>query len=195
MRDEHLDILVAHGDEGTLSILVSTLESLSHRVVARVTTGKELVAEARQRDPDLIISNVELRDMDGIEALIEASRHDPKPSVIVAKKEHMDKVEKALEDHVMAYLVEPVTEDDLRPTIYLVRRRFEQFQELKDKVDTLEEALEARKTVEKAKGIVMRTKGLDEESAYQFLRKLSNDRRKKIAEVAEAVLLAEQIAV
>lgn len=193
MNDPSLDILVAHGDDDLRDILVSTLGTMSHRVIAQVATGRELVAEARERDPDLIISNVELRDMDGIDALIEISRHAPKPSVILAQKEHMDKVEKALEDHVMAYLVEPVTQDDLRPTIYLVRRRFEQFRELQSKVDTLEEALAARKTVEKAKGILMRTKGLDEESAYRTLRKMANDRRKKIAEVAEAVLMAEQL--
>lgn len=191
--EESLDVLVAHSDPGRREHLQEVLEGMEHKVVSSVATGRALIKECLRLNPDLIVSNVDLDDMDGIDALIEASRHEPRPSVIVASDDDMEKVEKALEDHVMAYLVEPVDQDTLRPTIYLVRQRFEQFQELRQEIRDLKSALSARKSVERAKGLLMRERNLDEDAAYRLLRKTANDRRKTMAEVAEALLLAREL--
>jgi AmiR/NasT family two-component response regulator len=190
---ESLDILIAHGDDERRARLRAILEGMEHRIIASVSRGKDLIADVLHHHPDLIVSSVRLEDMKGVDALIEACRHDPRPSVIVAAEEDMDEVEKALEDHVMAYLVEPVDADTLRPTIYLVRRRFEQYQELRREVRELKDSLEARKSIERAKGLLMRQRGLGEDAAYKLLRKTANDRRKAIVDVAEALLLADEM--
>lgn len=189
-----LKILVAHPDEGQRRVLAAMLDAMEHTVVSLVASGQALIADALRLGPDLIISAVQLEGMDGVDALIEASRHEPRPAVIVTTQDDLDKVEEAMQDHVMAYLIQPVTEVDLRPTIYLVHRRFEQFQELRREVKELKAALEARKTIERAKGILMRKRNLSEEDAYQLLRKTANDGRTTIVQVAEALLLAEKMA-
>ena len=190
---ETLSIVVCHAEDETRADLCRKVESLSYEVIATPTNGRELIADVLRLHADVIVTGISLDDMDGIEALVSICRHEPKPSVIVTDEAHMDKVEEALQDHVMAYLIEPVDENDLRATLYLVRRRFEQFEELRKEIGELKSALAGRKSIERAKGVLMRKQGLDEESAYKRLRKLANDKRKSIVDVAEALLLAEEI--
>lgn len=123
--------------------------------------------------------------------MIDIARVCPIPSVIVTKRSDLQAVERALDDHVMAYLVEPIEQDDLRPTIQLAMTRFEQFSELQKEVQDLKGALQARKMIEKAKGLLMKKRSLDEATAFRLLQTTANKERRKLVEVAEALLLAD----
>lgn len=182
-------ILVCHRDAARRAELQSALESLGHAVVAAVGKRWDVVELARKHRPEVILSSLRLEDGDSIDALVEVSREDPVPSVIVTTRTDLEAVERALDDHVMAYLVEPVTAADLQPTIVLVLSRFEEFQALRREVDTLKSAMEARKVIEKAKGQLMKAKQLPEADAYRLMQKLASEKRRKLVEIAEAILL------
>ena len=186
-------VLLAHRDEGGREIIEAILHALGHTILATVSTYDRLVEEGLKGGADVIITSVEIEGGDGIDALLKIAETHHVPAVVVAKHNQLDRIEKALEDHVMAYLVEPVNEDELRPTIYLVRRRFEQFQALREENETLKESLEARKVVERAKGRLMERYDLTEEEAYQRLQRTASNNRKRLREVAEAVLIADEL--
>ena len=187
-------IILAHHDESARRVLRSVLEGpLGHEVVKDTGHGHELLSVAEARDFDIFITSLRLEDGDAIRYLIKACQEDPKPSIVVTSRDSLEDVEHALEDHVMSYLVEPVTEDDLRPSIHLVLKRFAEFQDLREEVKDLQDALRGRKVIERAKGLLMKEKGLEEAEAYKRLRELASSKRKKLVDVAEAILIAAEL--
>lgn len=184
-------ILVAHREPERGAELRSMLERIGHAVIGLAHTLDEVVAAVQDGRPEVIVASLRLRDGDSIQALVDVSRDRPIPSIIVTPRSDLDSVERALDDHVMAYLVEPVQHQDLRPTIRLVMTRFEQFLELQREVVDLKATLAARKSIEKAKGLLMRRRGIGEAEAFRLLQRTANNQRRKLAEVAAAVLLAD----
>ncbi len=183
-----LKIVVAHGVEDARTVLHTALLQLRHEDVLACTSGRELIQLSKDHSPDLIITGVDLPDVDGVAALIEISQTQKIPAIVVTQQSSLELVERALEDHVMAYLLEPVNVEEILPTIYLVLRRFEQFQELEQENESLKQALADRKVIERAKGVLMRHATIDEETAYKRLRRLATDNRMKMVEAAERVI-------
>jgi response regulator NasT len=103
-----------------------------------------------------------------------------------------DLVARAEADHILAYLVKPIKQPDLEPAIALAMRRFEQFQALRREAADLRQSLEDRKIIERAKGILMKRAGLDEDSAFRRLQKLSSDRNLKLVETARMILVTDE---
>lgn len=192
-KPEALSILLAHHDDGSLDVLRSQIKKLGHEVACSLDQASELVQCSRENTPDLIVTSMELKDGPAIDALLRVAETEPVPGIVVTERASLASVEKALQDHVFAFLVEPVTVDDLRPTIYLVQRRFEQFEALRAEVEDLKDALAARKSIERAKGIIMKRHDLDEDEAYRRLQKLASSKRRKLAEIADAILVSEDI--
>jgi AmiR/NasT family two-component response regulator len=183
-----LKIVLAHGLEDARTLLYQTLQKLRYDQIRACHTGRDLVSLVKADPPDLIITGVDLPDQDGIAALLEISETIKIPAIVVTQQRTLDVVERALEDHVMAYLLEPVNVEEIMPTIYLVLRRFEQFQELERENESLKQALADRKVIERAKGSLMKFGQYDEEVAYKRLRRYATDNRMKLAEAADRVL-------
>ncbi|TWT92527.1 ANTAR domain-containing response regulator [Neorhodopirellula pilleata] len=187
MADTNLTIYLAHGDGEARRDLVSMLEELGHVVALETASGEELIRRSIGRPPDLNIAAPTLSDMDGIEALIRIGEQRPIASIVIARSNDVEKIERAMEDHVMAYLVEPVTKDSLLPAIYLAEHRFEEFKKLIERIDSLEQRLEIRKVIEQAKGILMHARGFSESEAHRFLQRLATKQRKKLIEIAQSI--------
>jgi response regulator NasT len=134
--------------------------------------------------------DIKMPDMDGIEAARILTQEDIAPVIFLTAYSQKELVDQAKEAGVVAYLVKPFRESDLAPAIEIALARFEQFRALKKEVADLKEALETRKLVERAKGILMDTQGLSEAEAFRRIQKLSMDTRKPMKEVAEAIILA-----
>ncbi len=183
-----LKIVLAHGVEDARTGLYEALRKLRYEEVYSCNTGRELIALAKEHTPDLIISGVDMPDIDGVSALVEISETLKIPAIIVTQERSLEVVQRALEDHVMAYLLEPVNVEEILPTIYLVLRRFEQFQDLRQENESLKQALADRKVIERAKGVLMKQGGIDEETAYKRLRRMATDSRIRMVEAAEKVL-------
>jgi two-component system, response regulator PdtaR len=188
-----LRILIADDESIRLMSLRSQLTALGHRVVGEASTGEEAIALAASLLPDLAILDIKMPVADGIEAAERITQARPIPIILLTAYSEAQLVERAARANIAAYLVKPVAEEDLLPAITLALIRFKQFQMLHQEVADLREALEARKVIEKAKGILMRRLGLTEEEAFRRLQKRSQDANRKLAEVAEAILVADQM--
>ena len=186
-----LRVAVADDEPDMLLYLRTTLPLLGHEVVAAARTGDELLAECRTAQPDLVITDIKMPGLDGIAAAAEIFRERPTPVILVSAYHDPELVERAGAECVFGYLVKPVKEADLPPAIAVARGRFEQFRALRQEADDLRQALEDRKLVERAKGVLMRRSGADEADAYRRLQKLATDRRCKLVEAARWVLTVE----
>lgn len=184
---EAIELVIAHADVAVNAKLGHIAESLGHSVRTTCENVPELSAACLPTPPDLIMSGLKMPGGDVVAALIEISERDPTPAIVVTPKDDLASVEEALRDHVMAYLVEPVDEDQIKPTIYLVCERFKEFELLKAENDDLKQTLVDRKLIERAKGILMGQYDLTEEQAFRRLQKLAQSKRMKLAKVAAAV--------
>jgi response regulator NasT len=190
---ESLRILIADDESIRLLSLRAQLAALGHRVVAEASTGEEAAALAASTQPDLAILDIKMPLVDGIEAAERITQARPIPIILLTAYSEAQLVERAAQANIAAYLMKPVSEEDLLPALTLALIRFRQFQALHQEVVDLREALEARKVIEKAKGILMRRLDLTEEEAFRRLQRQSQEGNRKLAQVAEAIVVADQM--
>jgi response regulator NasT len=190
---EPLRILIADDEPIIRLDLKQLLEALGHTVVAETGDGASAVNFARQLHPDLCILDVKMPVMDGIEAAAAISRDRIAPVLILTAYGQGDLIEKARDAGVFAYLVKPFKETDLLPAIEITMSRYRELMELEKEVGRLEDALETRKQVDRAKGILQKKYGLSEPEAFRRIQVQSMKTRKPMKDLAEAIILAEEI--
>lgn len=188
---ESLRVLIADDESLRVMSLKGQLETLGHKVVAEASNGKEAVRLAEELRPDLAILDIKMPEMDGIEAARQITATRPIPIILLTAYSERELAERAASANVSAYLMKPVSEQDLLPAIALAVSRFKEFQMLHQEVDNLREALETRKLVERAKGILMRRLNLTEEEAFRRMQRRSQNENKKLAEIAQAIITAD----
>jgi response regulator NasT len=187
-----LRIAVADDEEDMRDYFETILPLLGHQVVATASNGRALVESCRALKPDLVITDIKMPDMDGIDAAARIYRDAPIPVILVSAYHDAEFIRRAEADHILAYLVKPIKQADLEPAIAIAMRRFEQFQALRQEAADLRQALEDRKTIEKAKGVLMKKTGLDEHDAFRRLQKLASDKNLKLVAIARMILTAEE---
>lgn len=188
----HLRIAVADDEPDMQEYFERILPRLGHEVVCVAENGRQLVEFCERTQPDLVITDIKMPELDGIQAAEQICRHRPLPIILVSAHSDAALIERAENDHVMAYLVKPIKQADLEPAIAIAVRRFAQFQAVQREADDLRQALRDRKIIERAKGVLMLKAHLDESAAFRRLQKLASDRNQKLVAVAEAILLAEE---
>jgi response regulator NasT len=188
-----LRIAAADDDRDTRQFFEMVLPHLGHEIVAVVSSGRELIECCRVTQPDLVITDIKMPDMDGIDAASEINRVRAVPFILVSAFQDAELLGRAGAEYVMAYLTKPVKPTDLAAALALAWTRFTQLQTARREAAELRQALEERKLVERAKGIVIRRMGLDEQEAFRRMRKLSSDRNLKLIQVARTVLAAEAV--
>ncbi len=181
-------ILIAE-DETIIRLDVRTLlEKAGHEVVAEARDGEEAVALAAEHDPDLIVMDVRMPHVDGIEAARQITDRKPVPIVMLTAYAEQDLVTRASEAGAFAYLVKPFREVDLLPALNTARARFEELEALREEAADLAEALASRKAVERAKGILMSKDGIDEAEAFRRIRAASQKTGRTMRVVADALI-------
>jgi response regulator NasT len=143
---------------------------------------------ALELEPDLAIMDVKMPKLDGIEAAKKILDERPIPIVMLTAYGQQELVSRAIEAGVFGYLVKPFRESDLLPAIHTARARFDELSALREEAESLSEALEARKIIERAKGLLMAKEGLTEEDAFARLRKASQVSQRPLKVIAEAVV-------
>jgi response regulator NasT len=186
-----LRILIADDESLRVMSLKGQLEALGHKVIAEASNGKEAVRLADELRPDLAILDIRMPEMDGIEAAEKITTERPIPIILLTAYSERELAERAATANVSAYLMKPVSEQDLLPAIALAVSRFKEFQSLHQEVDDLRDALMTRKLVERAKGILMRRLGLSEEDAFRRMQRRSQSENKRLGEIAEAIITAD----
>ena len=186
--------IVIADDESLIRLdLREMLTELGYDVVGEAGDGRNALDLARKLRPDLVIMDIKMPGVDGIAAAEELTREKIAPVVLLTAYSDQGLVERAKDAGVVGYVVKPFRQTELLPVIELSIARFDEFRALEREVGDLKEALETRKLVERAKGILMETHGLRESEAFHRIRKTSMDTRKSMKEVAEAVLLAHEM--
>jgi response regulator NasT len=181
-------VLVAEDETLIRLDLKGLLEAAGFEVCAEARDGEEAVELARETEPDVALLDVKMPRLDGIEAARRILEERPIPIVMLTAFDQRELVERAAEVGVYGYLVKPFREQDVVPAIETARARHQELVAVRAEADSLQEALVARKAIERAKGLLMKSRGLDEEAAYSALRKMAMDRKLKLAEVAQRVV-------
>jgi AmiR/NasT family two-component response regulator len=170
--------------------LKGMLERAGFDVVGEARNGVEAVELAASRTPDLAVMDVKMPELDGIDAARQILEQRPIPIVMLTAFSEAALVGRAIDAGVFAYLVKPFRESDLIPAIETARARHAELSALRDEASSLRDALEARKIIERAKGLLMEKDGLTEAEAFARLRSASQQTGKPLREVAEAVCAA-----
>jgi AmiR/NasT family two-component response regulator len=187
-----LRIAVADDEPDMQQYFGKILPRLGYEVVCVAGDGRQLVEQCRQVRPDLVITDIKMPVMDGIEAAQVICREHPVPVILVSAYHDDELISRAGADHVLGYLVKPIKQADLEPAICLAVRRFQQFQAVQSEAQDLRQALHDRKLIERAKGLLMKRALLDEPAAFRRLQRLATDRNQKLVEVAQCILMAEE---
>jgi response regulator NasT len=186
-------IIIADDESLIRMDLREMLGHLGFDVIAEASDGRTAVELARRLAPDLIIMDIKMPELDGIAAAGEIARERIAPVVLLTAYSESSLIGRAKDAGVCGYLVKPFREAELTPVIELALARFGELRELEREVVDLKDALETRKLVERAKGVLMEVHGLRESDAFNRMRKTSMDNRKSMREVAEAILLTHEV--
>ena len=185
-------VIVADDESIVRMDLREMLESLGYLVVGEAGDGESALHLSRELKPNIVVMDIKMPGMDGIEAGRILTEERIAPVLLLTAYSQQDLVERAKEAGVMAYIVKPFHEADLAPAIEVALQRWNEFRSLEKEVEDLKEALETRKLVDRAKGILMDSQGLSEADAFRRIQKTSMDQRKPMKEVAEAIVLAHE---
>jgi len=188
-----LKVLIAEDESLTRTILRARLEKLGHRVVAEAETGVEAVEAARNAKPDVIIMDIRMPEMDGIEAARLIFDENPCAILFLTAYSEDALVERASEAGALAYLMKPFRREDLGPAIEVAVRRFRQIQGQAKEIEDLREALETRKIIERAKGILMDRHHLTEDEAFKRIHFQARNQNKKMRDIAQSIITAAEL--
>ena len=192
---ERTRVIIADDESIIRMDLREMLANLGYLVVGEVGDGRSAVNLARELRPDVVVMDIKMPDMDGIEAAKVLTEERVSPVLLLTAYSQQELIERAKDAGVVGYLVKPFRESDLSPAIEVAVARFAEFRALEKEVGNLKSALETRKLVDRAKGILMDSQGMTESEAFRKIQKMSMNTRKPMQEVAEAIILAQQASI
>ncbi|WP_296667922.1 response regulator [Demequina sp.] len=168
--------------------IVETLREGGYDVVGEAANGEEAIAVARETRPDVVVMDVKMPVMDGITAAETIAKERIAPVVLLTAFSQTELVERARDAGAMAYVVKPFTPGDLLPAVEIAASRYVEIRALESEIADINERMETRKKVERAKGLLMEKMKLNEPESFRWIQKTSMDRRLTMREVAEAVI-------
>ena len=186
-------IILAEDDAVIRMDLKEELERQGYLVVGQVGDGQSAVNLARELRPDLVVMDFRMPEMDGIAAAEILTREKIAPVLLLTAFSEDDLIARARDAGVVHYVTKPWRQSDLKPAIEIALSRFQEFRAIEAKAKDLEQSLETLKYVERAKGVLMEKQHLTEQEAFRRIQKLSMNNRKSMREVAEAILLTEEL--
>lgn len=186
-------ILIAEDNDLVSLTLEEQLKGQGYDVIGIARSGAEAVNLANRLKPDLIMMDIRMPEMEGTEAAARIRDSYPVPIIMLTAYADKETIKRAEAAGALAYLVKPVNENELPPAINIAMARFRELQALRSQVNELEDSLEARKLIERAKGILMQRLGLNERDAYERLRQRARDKRAKMKDIAQAIIEAEEL--
>jgi response regulator NasT len=174
-------------------VLIAGLGEAGHRNVLHIGQTQRLLQAIYDTDPDVVIIGLESPSRDTLEQLFQMSRVVKRPIAMFVDKSDRAAITAAIDAGVSAYVVGGLQKERVQSILDVCISRFNAMARIQDELERAKTALEERKVIDRAKGILMRAKGLDEEEAYRVLRKTAMNEKKKIAEIAQSVVMAAEL--
>ncbi len=180
-----LKIILVDENSGRSAMLRRALQDQGHEVICRMSSSSQLI--------DSNEMNADIPDEEVFANLTDVNKNKPKPIVMFTEESNSEMTSSAIKSGVNAYIVDGLEENRVQPIIDVAMARFREFQALKDELDATRNQLSERKAVEKAKGLLMKHKGVNEDDAYKSLRRMAMDKNKRIVDVAESIINAFEL--
>ena len=190
--DSTFKIVIVDKNPVRAAILEDGLREAGHTQVVRIEETSHLLARIYAVDPDVILIDLENPSRDVLEQMFQMSRAVKRPIAMFVDQSDAASIEAAVDAGVSAYIVGNLQKERIKTILDLCISRFNAFARLQDELERTRSALEERKVIDRAKGILMKAKNLSEEAAYTLMRKTAMNENKKIAEVAQSVITAAE---
>ncbi|OBS08869.1 ANTAR domain-containing response regulator [Acidihalobacter prosperus] len=192
-QNGRLRVMLFDKSAGRAAILEQALKDQGCEVVARLGDGDDVFRRVQELQPDVVFVDMDIPDRDTLESMRLINREIPRPVVMFASQSDGATIEEAVRAGVSAYIVDGLSPSRLKPIMEVAIARFREFQALRNELELTRNKLADRRDIDKAKGVLMRQKGLSEEDAYAALRKLAMDRNQKLGDVARMLLAAAEL--
>lgn len=190
---ECLRAIIAEDEQLTRTIIRARLEKLGHTVVAEAADGAQAIEMTRLHKPDVVIMDIKMPVMDGIEAARTILAEIPCAILFLSSFNEQELVQQASTTGALAYLMKPFRKEDLSPALEMAIARFRQIQAQKREIDELKDTIETRKLIERAKGILMDRHGMSEEEAFKRIHFQARNQNKKMREIAQSIVTAADL--
>jgi response regulator NasT len=175
------------------AILQEGLREAGYTEVVHISEMQSLLARIYALDPDIIVIDLENPSRDSLEQMFQMSRAVRRPIAMFVDQSDAASIQASVDAGVSAYIVDGLKKERIKPILDLCVSRFNAFARLQDELDRTKNALEERKVIDRAKGILMKLKGLTEEEAYVLMRSTAMREKKKIGEIAQSILTASEL--
>jgi response regulator NasT len=192
-HSDRLRILLLDEQTERFPVLEAALTAAGYLVVGKVTTADNIQVAVERTRPDVIIADLDSPGRDTLESMQALTRKHPRPIVMFTNDGDRATIQLAVQSGVTAYVVDGMAPERIRPILEVAMMRFQEYQKLRDELELTRLQLNERKHIDKAKGLLMKRKGLDEEQAYALLRRMAMDRHMKIAELARSIIAAAEL--
>jgi response regulator NasT len=188
-----LKILIVDANPVRAAIIDEGLREAGFTDLVRIGATNGLVAAIEAHDPDVVVIDLEDPSRDALADMFLVSRHVRRPITMFVDQSDTASIEAAVEAGVSAYIVDGLKKERLKPILQTCISRFNAFRRLREELDEARSQLEERKAIDRAKGIVMRLKGLSEDEAYALMRRTAMNEKRKLAEIARSIITAAEV--
>jgi response regulator NasT len=188
-----LKVVLVEDDPTIRSFLRAALEKLGNEVIGEADNGSEMVHTVLTLDPDVVVFDIHLPHQDGLSALRQIYQEKIVAAVAITADRDQDLVRRALEEHVLAFLVKPVEAHQLGPALQVAWARFQEMRGLMSENASLRTTLHNRKIIERAKGVLMKRYRWSEDEAFRRIQKAAMNRRTPMVDLAQAILSGEDV--
>ena len=191
--DASLKIVIVDKNPVRAAILEDGLREAGHVQVVRLDVTQHLLARIYAIDPDVILIDLEDPSRDVLEQMFQVSRAVKRPVAMFVDQSDAASIQASVDAGVSAYIVDGLKKERIKPILDLCVSRFNAFAKLQEELERTKSALEDRKVIDRAKGILMKLKGLTEDEAYVLLRSTAMREKKKISEIAQSIITASEM--
>ena len=188
-----LRVMLVDESRGRSAAIADLLQAVQCDVVARLAPDEDLLAQVAHYRPDVVIIDIDLPGRDTLESLRIVQEANPRPMVMFSQDDNGDTIRRAVQAGVSAYVVDGLKANRVRPILDAAIATFDEYRRLQGELDRTRSELAERKKIERAKGIVMTQRAIDEPSAYRMMRKAAMDQNRRLVDIADSIIAAESL--
>jgi response regulator NasT len=188
-----LRVMLVDESQERNAAVADLLQDVQCDVVACLSPEEDLLQQVTCHRPDVVIIDIDLPGRDTLESLRKIQASNPRPMVMFSQDDDGETIRRAIQAGVSAYVVDGIQANRVRPILEAAIARFDEYRKLQGELDRTRSELADRKKIERAKGIIMAQRGIDEPAAYRLMRRAAMDQNRRLAEIADTIITAAEL--